>query len=253
VSFIPARFRYDGRMSFGDALDILYEDNHCLALNKPAGWPTTHFDGTEETVDRLAKAYLKEKHGKPGNVFLGVVHRLDKPTSGVLLFARTSKAAARLSEQFREGAVEKTYWAVVEAKAPTDRGPWAFPDDGALEDYLLKNDPAARVEVVPAGTPGAQLARLLFQVRGRHAGLTWLELHPHTGRKHQLRVQLASRGCPVYGDAKYGSTHSFGPAVALHARSLTFLHPVSKEPITLTADLPTHWRGRFAHLLNPPA
>src|SRR6185312_17434141 len=106
------RCRYDCVMSFADSLDILYEDNHCLALNKPAGWPTTHFDGTEETVDRLVKAYLKEKHGKPGNVFLGVVQRLDKPTSGVLLFARTSKAAARLSEQFREGAVEKTYWAV---------------------------------------------------------------------------------------------------------------------------------------------
>src|SRR5581483_2764589 len=108
------RCRYDGRMSFADSLDILYEDNHCLALNKPAGWPTTHYDGTVETVDRLAKAYLKEKYQKPGNVFLGVVHRLDKPVSGVLLFARTSKAAARLSELFREGAVEKTYWAVVE-------------------------------------------------------------------------------------------------------------------------------------------
>src|SRR5947207_11009249 len=105
-------------MSFADALDILHEDNHCLALNKPAGWPTTHFDGKDETVDRLAKSYLKEKYGKPGNVFLGVVHRLDKPVSGVLLFARTSKAAARLSEQFREGAVEKVYWAVIEAGDP---------------------------------------------------------------------------------------------------------------------------------------
>src|SRR5947208_16243945 len=96
----PARFHYDGGMSFADALDILYEDNHCLALNKPAGWPTTHFDGKDETVDRLAKAYLKEKYNKPGNVFLGVVHRLDKPVSGSLLFERTSKAASPLSEQF---------------------------------------------------------------------------------------------------------------------------------------------------------
>src|SRR5262245_49094405 len=117
------RCRYDGRMSFGDSLDILYEDNHCLALNKPAGWPTTHYDGSEETVDRLVKAYLKEKYQKPGNVFLGVVHRLDKPVSGVLLFARTSKAAARLSEQFREGAVEKTYWAVVETPSSPGRQP----------------------------------------------------------------------------------------------------------------------------------
>lgn len=245
-------------MSLADSLDILYEDNHLLALNKPAGWPTTHFDGTDETVDRLAKAYLKEKHAKPGNVFLGVVHRLDKPVSGVLVFARTSKAAARLSEQFRAGAVEKTYWAVVEVARVSGRRepavPWHNSDSGSLEDYLLKNDPTARVEVVPADTHGAQLARLVFQVRGRYDGLTWLELRPHTGRKHQLRVQLASRGCPVYGDAKYGSDRRFGPAIALHARALTVLHPTSKEPLTFTAELPKHWRGRFAHLLaNGPA
>jgi 23S rRNA pseudouridine1911/1915/1917 synthase len=229
-------------MSFADSLDILYEDNHCLALNKPAGWPTTHFDGTDETVDRLAKAYLKEKHNKPGNVFLGVVHRLDKPVSGVLLFARTSKAAARLSEQFREGAIEKAYWAVVEN--------WRSPDTGAFEDWLKKNDALARVEVVPPETYESQFARLLYTVKARHDGLTWLELRPHTGRKHQLRVQLASRGHPIYGDAKYGSPHPFGPAIALHARSLTFLHPVSKEPITLTAEVPKPWRGRFAHLMR---
>ncbi|MBN8901992.1 MAG: RNA pseudouridine synthase, partial [Rhodospirillales bacterium] len=152
-----------------------------------------------------------------------------------------SKAAARLSEQFREGGVEKTYWAVAEG----DR----LPDAGSFEDYLRKNDAAARVEVVPAGTPGAQLARLLFTVRGRYGGLTLLELRPHTGRKHQLRVQLASRGAPIYGDAKYGSRHALGPAIGLHARSLTFLHPTSKNPTTITADVPPPWRGRFAHLL----
>lgn len=239
-------------MSFADSLDILYEDNHCLALNKPAGWPTTHFDGKDETVDRLAKAYLKEKYQKPGNVFLGVVHRLDKPVSGALLFARTSKAAARLSEQFHEGAVEKTYWAVIEDQASGGRQPpeWLRADTGSLEDWLKKDDPKARVEVVPSETPGAQFARLLFVVRERHNGLTWLELRPHTGRKHQLRVQLASRGCPIYGDAKYGSNHGFGPAIALHARSLTFLHPTKAEPITVKADVPPIWRGRFAHLLS---
>jgi 23S rRNA pseudouridine1911/1915/1917 synthase len=242
-------------MSFADSLDILYEDNHCLALNKPAGWPTTHYTGREETVDRLAKAYLKEKYNKPGNVFLGVVHRLDKPVSGVLLIARTSKAAARLSEQFRESAVEKTYWAIIEDQLASGGrqppvAPWARQDSGSLEDWLKKEEPMTRVEVVPPDTPGARLARLLFTVRGRHGGLTWLELRPHTGRKHQLRVQLASRGCPVYGDAKYGSDHAFGPAIALHARSLTFLHPVSKAPVTLTAELPKPWRGRFAHLLK---
>ena len=241
-------------MSFADSLDILFEDNHCLALNKPAGWPTTHFDGKDETVDRLVKSYLREKYTKPGNVFLGVVHRLDKPVSGVLLFARTSKAASRLSEQFREGVVEKNYWAIVEnqmalgGRKLTDI-PWLKADTGSLEDWLKKAEPTARVEVVSRDTPGAQFARLVFTVRGRHDSLTWLELRPHTGRKHQLRVQLASRGCPIYGDAKYGSDHHFGYSIALHARSLTFLHPVTKEPITIKADLPKIWRGRFAHLL----
>ena len=236
------------RMSFADTLDILYEDNHCLALNKPAGWPTTHFDGKDETVDRLAKSYLKEKYDKPGNVFLGVVHRLDKPVSGALLFARTSKAAARLSEQFREGMVEKQYWAVVEGQA--GGAPWEAADSGSLEDWLKKDEPKARVEVVPKDTPDARFARLLFTVRGRHENLTWLELRPHTGRKHQLRVQLASRGCPIYGDAKYGSDFPFGHGIALHARSLTFLHPTTQNPITVKAEVPKIWRGRFAHLLN---
>jgi 23S rRNA pseudouridine1911/1915/1917 synthase len=241
-------------MSFADSLDLLYEDNHVIALNKPAGWPTTHFDGKEETVDRLVKSYLKEKYNKPGNVFLGVVHRLDKPVSGALVFARTSKAAARLSEQFREGVVEKVYWAVVE-----DRGrglstggpaPWLSTDTGAVEDWLKKDDAKARVEVVSQGTPGAQQARLVFVVRSKYNGLTWLELRPHTGRKHQLRVQLASRGCPIHGDAKYGSDRPFAHGMALHARSLTFLHPTTREPVTVTAEVPKIWRGRFAHLLN---
>jgi 23S rRNA pseudouridine1911/1915/1917 synthase len=240
-------------MSFAETLEILYEDNHCLALNKPAGWPTTHFDGKDETVDRLVKSYLKEKYHKAGNVFLGVVHRLDKPVSGALLFARTSKAAARLSEQFREGVVEKSYWAIVE-DPPTGKNreqqlPWLAAETGSLEDWLKKDEPTTRVEVVAPETPGAQFARLLFVVRGRGAGLTWLELRPHTGRKHQLRVQLASRGGSIYGDAKYGSDRPFGHAIALHARSLTFLHPTSKEPITVKAEVPKIWRGRFARLL----
>jgi 23S rRNA pseudouridine1911/1915/1917 synthase len=236
-------------MSFAELLDVLYEDNHLIGLNKPSGWPTTHYDGSEETVDRLVKSYLKEKHDKPGNVFLGVVHRLDKPVSGALVFARTSKAAARLSEQFRDGAVEKVYWAVVECK-PTDRYPWALSEAGSLDDWLLHDDATRRVRVVPPDTPDARPARLLFQVRGRHAGLTWLELRPHTGRKHQLRVQLAARGCPIYGDRKYGSARPLGDAIALHARALTLLHPTRHEPVTLKADVPKHWRGRFARLMQ---
>lgn len=231
-------------MSLAESLDILFEDNHCLALNKPSGWPTTHFDGTEETFDRLAKTYLKEKHAKPGNVFLGVVHRLDKSVSGAILFARTSKAAARLSEQFRGHAVEKVYWAVVEGNFGGDALA------GTLEDWLWHDDRNARVEIAKREAPDAKHALLHFEVRRRHGGFALLELRPHTGRKHQLRVQLASRGFPIYGDRKYGSTHNFGHGIALHARSLTFLHPIRHEPITVTADLPPLWKARFARLLD---
>jgi 23S rRNA pseudouridine1911/1915/1917 synthase len=226
-------------------LDILYEDNHCLAVSKPAGAVSTHFQGKHETLDRAVKAYLKHKHHKPGNVFLGVVHRLDKPVSGVLLFARTSKAAARLAEQFREGTVEKIYWAIVEGEVEKTAG--------TLEDWLVKNRELGRVEVVDPRSAGARQALLHYQKRGSHAGLTWLEIRPQTGRTHQLRVQLAHHGHPIYGDANYGSIHTFDQAIALHARMLTFLHPIRYEPISLTADLPRKWRGRFAYLLQGAA
>jgi 23S rRNA pseudouridine1911/1915/1917 synthase len=225
-----------------NGLEVLYEDNHCLAIAKPAGSLSTHFEGREETLDRAAKAYLKDRYHKPGNVFLGIVHRLDRPVSGVLLFARTSKAAARLAQQFREGTVEKVYWAVVEGKVVQPAG--------SLEDWLRKDRDVGRVEVVEAQAEGARQALLHYQRRGAHAGLTWLEVRPQTGRTHQLRVQLAHHGQPIYGDAKYGAVHTFGNAIALHARSLTFLHPVRYEPITLTAEVPRAWRGRFAYLLR---
>ncbi len=221
-------------------LEILYEDNHCLAIAKPSGWASTHFQGRDETLDRAVKQYLKEKHQKPGNVFLGIVHRLDKAVSGVLLFARTSKAAARIAEQFREGTVEKVYWAIVEGDVASEAG--------TLEDWLKKVD--ERVEIVPPRSEGAKQALLHYQKRGSHGGLTWLELRPQTGRTHQLRVQLAHRGHPIFGDARYGSIRTFGNAIALHARSLTFLHPIRWEPITLTADVPRAWRGKFAYLFK---
>lgn len=223
-------------------LEILYEDNHCLAVFKPSGVLSTHFEGREETLDRHVKRYLREKYCKPGNVFLGVVHRLDRPVSGVLLFARTSKAAARLAEQFRQGTVEKVYWAVVEGEVPRQAG--------SLEDWLRKDREVGRVLVVEPKTTGARQALLHYQRKGSHGDLTWLEVRPQTGRTHQLRVQLAHHGHPIYGDAKYGSVYSFGKAIALHARTLTFLHPVRYEPITLTADVPRQWRGRFAYVLR---
>ena len=223
-------------------LEILYEDNHCLAIAKPSGVVSAHFQGDEVTLDRVVKEYLKDKYKKPGKVFLGIVHRLDKPVSGVLLFARTSKSAARISEQFREGTVEKVYWAIVEG--PVQR------EAGSLEDWLRKNPDTHRVDVLEPNTPGARQSLLHFQRRGMHNDLTWLEIRPQTGRTHQLRVQLAHHGHPIYGDARYGSVRTFGNAIALHAHSLTFLHPVRYEPITLTAELPREWRERFGKVLH---
>jgi 23S rRNA pseudouridine1911/1915/1917 synthase len=226
-------------------LDFLYEDNHCVAVNKPPGVASTHYEGRSETVDRAVKEYLKAKYKKPGNVFLGIVHRLDKPTSGVLLFARTSKAAARLAEQFRQGSIEKTYWAIVEGEVQRTAG--------TLEDWLRKDREKGRVEVVEPRTKGARQALLHYQKRAFHGGLTFLEVRPQTGRTHQLRVQLAHHGHPIYGDAKYGAVHTFGGAVGLHARALTFLHPIRYDPITLTAEVPRPWRGRFAYLFQEAA
>lgn len=219
-------------------LQILFEDNHCLAIVKPAGALTTGYEGGEETLDRQVKQYLKEKYNKPGNVFLGVVHRLDRVVSGVLLYARNSKSAGRLAEQFREGTVEKVYWAVVEGVFPASVG--------TLDDWLRKDRTVGRVEVVHPHEPEARQALLHFQRRGTTKELSWLEVRPQTGRTHQIRVQLAHRGHPIYGDAKYGSVHTFA-GIALHARALTFLHPIRYEPITLTAELPEPWR-RFHEL-----
>jgi len=220
-------------------LQVLFEDNHCLAVSKPAGLATMGASRHKPTLHRQAQVYLKQTYEKRGNVYLGVVHRLDRLVSGVVLFARTSKAAARLSRQFREGSVEKIYWAVVEGTFPAAAG--------SLEDWLQKDREAGRVEVMHPHERGARLSLLHFQRRGEDDGLTWLEIRPQTGRTHQIRVQLAHHGFPIVGDAKYGSVRVFPQGIALHARSLTFLHPVRYEPITLTAELPESWR-RFRKL-----
>jgi len=221
---------------------ILYEDRHLLVVSKPPGLAVMTGTGTQQSVHRWAQEYLRRKYGKPGRAYVGLVHRLDKPVSGVLVLARTSKAARRLAEQFRTGSVDKRYWAIVEGIFPGRRG--------TLRDWLKKVDHLGRVAVSPTEVPGSRLAVLEYVRQGMGHGLSWLELHPLTGRTHQLRAQLAERGHPIYGDLRYGSRHRFGEAIALHARSLTFVHPVQGQPMTFVADPPALWQ-RFAVLGVP--
>lgn len=234
-------------------LHVLFEDNHCLAVDKPAGVATTHGGRSELTVDQLAKEFLKQKYRKPGRVFLGIVHRLDKPVSGVVLFARTSKAAARLAQQFREHAVEKVYWAAVSPRFPSFAGTLPFAPNGSeflLEDWLVHDDEAQMVRATTPSSPGAVAASTVGRVLARD-GERWLvELRPKTGRKHQLRVQLASRGWPIVGDRKYGSPKRFPQGIALHAVRLNFRHPVRDETIRLHAEPPRTWQREFSRLLQ---
>jgi 23S rRNA pseudouridine1911/1915/1917 synthase len=237
-------------------LEVLYEDNHCLALAKPAPLLTQGVPPGIPTLESQAKAYLKEKYHKPGNVYLGIPHRLDRPVSGVVLFARNTKAARRLAEQFQHHQVRKVYWALVEIPEEGAEPP----AEGEWEDWLRKIAEEARSECVPAEarsgrTPPARLARLRYRVLRRFQNSALLEIEPQTGRMHQIRVQTACRGWPVRGDFLYGARLSFpeGPPptepllpreriIALHARSLTFLHPIRYEPVTVTAPLPSYWK-----------
>jgi 23S rRNA pseudouridine1911/1915/1917 synthase len=189
----------------------------------------------------MVKAYLKERYQKPGNVYLGIPHRLDRPVSGVIVFARNTKAAQRLAEQFQQRQVRKFYWALVEGDLPDVEGRW--------EDWLLKKPEEARTEVVAADTPGAKHAVSRYRRLWSGDEGTLLEVEPETGRMHQIRVQAASRGHPIRGDEIYGSSRPFGPiaslprdrVIGLHSRQLTFLHPIRFEPITLIAPLPAMW------------
>jgi 23S rRNA pseudouridine1911/1915/1917 synthase len=216
------------------APQILYEDNHLLALVKPAGLATMGVAAGRPSLLMHARQYLKTRYAKPGNVYLGVVSRLDEPVSGVVLFARTSKAAARLSEQFRSRSVEKTYWAIVEGRVEPPAGQWI--------DFLAKDERRQRMKRVGQNSAAAREARLAYRVLKRLPEGTWVEVLPETGRKHQIRVQFASRGFPILGDRKYQGTRPFLVGIALHARRLAFDHPVSKDRIELAAPVSEAWR-----------
>ena len=212
-------------------LEVLFEDNHLVAINKPAGVLVQGDETGDKPLVDDAKAYIKRKYQKPGDVFLGVVHRLDRPVSGVVVFARTSKALSRMNELFRDRRTEKVYWAVVE-KAP------AIPS-GTLVHWLLKDEKKNKTTVYRQETPGALRSELSYAKMASSGGLHLLEVRPLTGRSHQIRAQLSALGCPILGDLKYGSGSPTGDgSIALHARQLSFLHPVKKESITIRAEVP---------------
>ena len=215
-------------------LEILYEDNHLLAVNKPPGLPTMGVKAHQTSLVTLAKQYIKRRYRKPGNVYLGVMSRLDAGTSGVVVLARTSKAAARLTEQFRKRRVSKTYWALVSGHLEEPQG--------ELLDWVVKDEPNQRMAIASADDNGAKEARLRYQVLGKVSGGSLLEIELLTGRKHQIRLQLASRGLALWGETKYAKGKPFGGAIGLHARRLVLEHPVRKTPLELTAPPGPAWR-----------
>ena len=212
---------------------VVYEDTHLLCVSKRPGEIVQGDKTGDEPMSEALKAWLKEKYNKPGNVYLGVIHRLDRPVGGLVLFAKTSKALSRMNELFRTGDVSKRYWAVVTARPPKH--------SDTLEQYLVRNESQNKSYVARQGaaTPGAKLARLSYRLlaSGEHYHL--LEIELHTGRHHQIRCQLAALGCPIKGDLKYGAPRSNpGGSISLLSRQISFTHPVSKEALTLTAPVP---------------
>ena len=220
-------------------MTVLYEDNHIIAVNKTCN-EIVQGDKTGDTpLSEIVKAYIKDKYNKPGEVFLGVTHRLDRPTSGVVLFARTSKALTRLNEMFKSHEkIQKTYWAIVQnaPKQPQAR----------LENWLVRNEKQNKSYVAKPDTKDAKLAILTYATIATSDNYTLLEIQLETGRHHQIRCQLAAIGCPIKGDLKYGAKRSNPDGgISLHARKIAFIHPVSKQEICIMAPVPNDklWRA----------
>jgi RluA family pseudouridine synthase len=224
-----------------DPAPILYLSGPCMVFCKPAGLLTQAPPGIDSLEARV-KDWIRAREQKTGNVYLGVPHRLDRPVSGAIVFARHSRAARRISKQFEDRTVHKTYWACVEGTPEPDSGTW--------HDRLRKVPSQPRVLVVGEDDPEGRAAVLHYRTLGRWSGGSWLEIELETGRNHQIRVQCASRGFPVLGDAMYGAHLPFGRqyedqrllAIALHARGLAFNHPMTREPVAVAAPVPADWR-----------
>lgn len=211
--------------------DILYEDNHLLVVNKHAGDLVQPDPSGESALEDQIKAFIKVRDRKPGAVFLGVVHRIDRPVSGAVLFAKTSKALTRLNEMIREGQIKKCYWALTEA-TPN-------PEQGELQHYIVRDGRTNRSRAYDTPKPNAKLARLRYEVLGASAHYTLVEVALLTGRHHQIRCQLSKIGCPIRGDLKYGAKRSLpGGGISLHSRSVAFQHPVRQEPVLVMAPVP---------------
>ena len=210
---------------------VLYEDNHILVANKPNNMLVQADTTGDVALEDLAKQYIKIKYNKPRAVFLNAVHRIDRPVSGVVVFARTSKALTRLNEQFRSKEIKKTYWAIVKNRPKVE--------SATLEDYIRRDAKKNKSFVCQKDAKDAKLARLSYTLIASSENYHLLEIDLHTGRHHQIRCQLSHMGCPIKGDLKYGAERSNKDGgISLHARSVEFIHPVTKESIKITAPVP---------------
>ena len=222
------------------SLQVLFEDNHIIIVNKRAG-DITQGDKTGDTpLNDIIKEYIKEKYKKPGNVFLGTVHRLDRPTSGIVVYAKTSKALERLNKMFRHKKVKKTYWAVVKNDLKKEKG--------TLVNFLKKNPKLNKSFVCPQEVVGSKKSILHYQLLKKLTHYALVEINLETGRHHQIRVQLSTIGHPIKGDIKYGSRRSTKDgSIHLHARYIEFVHPVSKKRLKITAPTPKNstWKACF--------
>ncbi len=212
-------------------MKVLYEDNHLIIVYKESGEIVQGDKTGDIPLSEKVKEYIKEKYAKPGNVFLGVVHRLDRPVSGLVIFARTSKALSRLNEMFRKGDVHKTYWAITKQLPPQD--------EATLEGWLVRKEKQNKSYHYSHEVPNSKCARLHYRVIGASSNYYLIEVSLLTGRHHQIRCQMAAMGCPIKGDLKYGAKRSnIDGSISLLARKLSFIHPVSQENIVIESPLP---------------